>query len=119
DHPRRLRAGEVVEECRLAVALEDVPQRHDVDLIDRGNRTLCRRIVSTERLDRVADELEADGLGFAGRKDIDDAAADREFALLVSRVFARKAGVNEQVGEIGGGEGLAPPAGEGRRGGGE
>ena len=37
----------------------------------------------------------------AGRKDVDDAAADRELAVLVGRIFAREAGVDEQLREIG------------------
>ena len=38
---------------------------------------------------------------FAGRKDVDDAAADGEFAVLVGRIFTGESGVDEQLGEIG------------------
>ena len=37
----------------------------------------------------------------AGREDVDDAAADGELAVLVGRILAREAGVDEQLGEIG------------------
>ena len=75
-------------------------QRHDADLIDRLDRPLGRRVVATHRLNRVADELEPDRLRLAGRKDVDDAAADRELAVLVRRILAREAGIDEQLREI-------------------
>ena len=40
-------------------------------------------------------------MGLAGRKDVDDAAADGEFAVLVGRILAREAGVDQQFGQIG------------------
>jgi hypothetical protein len=40
-------------------------------------------------------------MGLARGKDVDDAAADREFSVLVGRVLARKTRVDEQFGEIG------------------
>ena len=36
----------------------------------------------------------------AGGKDVDDAAANRELAVLVGRILAREAGVDEQLGQI-------------------
>ena len=100
DDPRRLRAREVVEQRRAAVPVEDVAQRHDADLIGRRNRSLRRRIVGTQRLDRVADEFEPHRMGLAGREDVDDASADGELAVLVGRILAGEAGVDEQLGEI-------------------
>ena len=41
------------------------------------------------------------GCGVAGGKDVDDAAADGELAVLVGRILAREAGVDEQLGQIG------------------
>ena len=52
-------------------------------------------------LDGVADELEPDRLRFAGRKDVEDAAADGELAVLVGRIFAGEAGIDQQLAEIG------------------
>ena len=47
--------------------------------------------------DRVADELDANRIVGAGRKPVDDAAADAELAVLVYRILAREAGIGEQV----------------------
>ena len=41
------------------------------------------------------------GWRFAGREDVEDAAADRELAVLVGRILAGEAGVDQQLGEIG------------------
>ena len=79
---------------------EHVAQRHDRHLIDRRDRSLRRRVVGAQRFDRVADELEPDRLRLAGGKHVDDAAADRELAVLVGRILAREAGVDQQLGEI-------------------
>ena len=51
-------------------------------------------------LDHVADELDADRLGIAGGKNVDDAAADSEGAVLVDWILAREAGIDEQVGQL-------------------
>ena len=101
DDPRRLRAREVVEQRRAAVPVEDVAQRHDADLIGRRNRSLRRRIVGTQRLDRVADEFEPDRMRFRHREDVDDAAPGRELAVLIGGIFAAEAGVDEQLRQIG------------------
>ncbi len=58
-------------------------------------------VVRPHRLDRVADEFEADRIGFARREDVHDAAADGELALLVGGIFAAESGVHEQFGEVG------------------
>ena len=63
-------------------------QRNDVDLVDASGRSLGRRVVSPERLDCVADELEADGLSRAWREYVDDPAPHREFARFVGRILA-------------------------------
>ena len=81
------------------LVVEPFADRDDDDLIGGAGGTLRRRIEPAQRLDHVADELEADRLGIAGRKDVDDAAADREGAVLVDGIFASEAGVDEQVGQ--------------------
>ena len=98
---RVFRARQVVECRRPPVVLQDVAQRYDRDLVDRRDRALSGRVVGAERLDRVTDEFEPDRMRLAGRKDVDDAAADCELAVLVGRIFAAEAGINEQFGEIG------------------
>ena len=100
DDARGAGARQVVEDRGAAIVLQDVAQRDDRDLIDRRDRSLRRRIVGAQRLDRVADELEPHRVRFAGGKHVGDAAADREFPLLVGRIFAREAGVHQQLGEI-------------------
>ena len=79
----------------------DFLQRRDRGLIERGGRTLGRRIVGANGLDRVADELETNRLPGAGGKEVDDAAAHAELAVLVDRILSRVAGGREQVSEIG------------------
>ncbi len=81
---------------RLADALAD---RHDVRLVDGTARALRGRVESAERLDRVADELDADWLVVAWREDIDDAAADAELAVLVHGVLSCIAGGDQLRGE--------------------
>ena len=74
-------------------------QRNDGRLIDRFDRALGRRVVPPDRLDVVADELDANRVVGAGREPVDDAAADAELAVLVDRILAREAGVGEQIAE--------------------
>ena len=84
---------------QLVFVVEPLANGHDRDLVDGAGRPLRRRIEAAQRLDHVADELEPHRLDVAGGKHIDDAAADGERAVLVDRVLAREAGVNEQIGE--------------------
>ena len=71
------------------------------DLVDRFDRALRRGVVAAQRFDGVADELDADRRRVARGKDVDDAAAHGELAVLVGRILPREAGVDEQLGEIG------------------
>ena len=72
---------------------------HDTGLIDGPGRTLRRRVVAADRLDRVADELDAQRLGVARREHVHDAAAHAELTVLVDRVLAREAGLEQLLGE--------------------
>ena len=101
DDARVARACEVIENRRAAIAGQNVLQRHDPHVVDRADRPLRGRVVTAQRFNRVADKLEPHGLRFAGREDVDDAAADGELAVLVCRVFAAETGVDEQLAEIG------------------
>jgi len=68
------------------------------------DRALRGRIVRPERLNRVADEFEPNRTGFAGRKDVHDAAAHGEFTVLVGGIFAAEARVEQKAGEVGRGD---------------
>ena len=70
-----------------------------MDLIGRARRSLRRRIEASQAFHGVADELDADRLGVSRRKHVDDAAANGEGAVFVNRILARKARVDEQVGQ--------------------
>ena len=51
-------------------------------------------------LDHVAHELYARRLEIAGGKDIENASADRERAVLFNRILPGEAGVDEEVGQV-------------------
>ena len=102
DDAGRPGASEVVEHGGAAIVVEHVAQRNDGDLIDRGNGALVGGIVGAKRFNRIADELQPDRVRLAGGKDIDDTAPDGELAMLVGRVFAGEAGIDEQLRQIGG-----------------
>ena len=102
DDPGGTGAREVVEDRGAAVVVEHVAQGNDGNLIDGGKRALGGGIVGAKRFDGVADELQPYRVRLAGRKDIDDPAADGELAVLVGRVFAGEAGIDEQFGQISG-----------------
>src|SRR5438876_420104 len=51
--------------------------RQDDELLERAGRALRRRVEEPDRLDLVAEELDARGRGLRGREDVDDAAARR------------------------------------------
>ena len=76
-------------------------QRRDGRLIERDARTLRGRVVGTDRLDRVADELETNGLGRAGRVEVHDTTADAELAGLVDGILPGVAGLGEELGKHG------------------
>src|SRR5687767_14449920 len=77
-HPR-----EVVENGCGSILTKDVAKRNDGELIDGLDGPLRGRIVCAQRLDRVADELEPHGVELPGRIDVQDAATNRELAMLV------------------------------------
>ena len=104
---RTLTAPQVVEDGRrsilplvLVIGGDQLLQRRDRRLVERGGRSLRRRVVGADRLDRVAHELEPERLARARREEVDHAAANAELARLVDRVLPRIAGGCEQVAEI-------------------
>ena len=66
--------------------------RHEIERAQLGRGALGFRIEGADRFQRVAEKVEPDGLGHAGRKQIDDAAADGVFAG-----FAHGRGADEAV----------------------
>ncbi len=106
EQPQSGGAAEVAEEGRRTLglpALERVGRladRRDGHAIERGDRSLRRRIELADGLDGVADELEADRQAVAGREDVGDAAANRELAVLIDRILARESGPHQDVGQF-------------------
>ena len=68
-------------------------------LIRRARRTLRRRIEASQAFNGVADEFDPNRLGIGGGKHVHNAAADGKGAVLVDWVLARKACIDEQVGQ--------------------
>ena len=95
-----LRLREILEERRAAVLRQHVPERHDRDLIDRLDRSLRRRVVASQRFNRVADELQTNGLALPGWKHVEDAAADGELSVFIGRIFTGESRVRQQLGQV-------------------
>ncbi len=72
---------------------------HDARLVDGPRRALGGRVVAADRLHRVADELDAQRLGVAGREHVHDAAAHAELAVLVDGILAGESGFDELLGQ--------------------
>ena len=92
---------QVVEDGRRAGRISEIHelgQRDDLCLIDRLDRPLRIRIVGAQRLDVVADELDADRMLCAGRIEVDDPAAYREFAGRLQALPQRNARVCREDG---------------------
>ena len=91
----------------LAVARAEAPDRGVVeqDLVDRtqcrhldiAGGTLAQRIEAADALQRVAEEVETQRLGGTRRVEVDNAAADGEFAGFAHRVGTNVAVVAEEA----------------------
>ena len=66
--------------CSAPCADQELARRQQLDGVDRAHAALVGRIERAQRLDLVAEPLDAHGQRLAGRKDVDDAAAARELA---------------------------------------
>ena len=105
DEDGRPAAGPEIVECGCGsvgrvCTRDELLQRRNRRLIERAGRSLRRRVVGPDRLDRVADEFQADGLARAGGIEVDDPAAHAELAGLVHRILAGIAGARQQVAEV-------------------
>ena len=114
--PRILGSRQIVEHRGAAIVGEHISREEE----SRSDRSWRReRCVDgsylPQRLDRVADELQADRLRFSGRKDVHDSASDGKLAVLVGRILAAEAGINQQFGQIGRRNLLSWPEVDGRR----
>ena len=92
---------------RKRISGQQLLQRDDVRLVDGLDGALGPRVVGAKRLDRVADELQADRLPRARGIEVHHAAADGELAGLVGRVLPRVAGVRQPIAEIDRGDVIA------------
>jgi len=101
DEDRPPADAEVLEERhpRPGVA-DDVAQGKDSEAIDGRHRALGVDGVSTDGLDRVANQLDARGQIVAGREDVDHPAADAELAVLLHGVLVREARVHQRPREL-------------------
>ena len=79
----------------------ELAQRHD-RRPDRSARSIAASPGRKRRIDSTVSPMNssADRLRVAGGKEVDDAAADAELAVLVDRILAREAGVDEQLAEV-------------------
>ena len=75
-------------------------QRNHGCLTEAPDGSLRRWIVGTNRLDRVADEFQTDGLLRTGRKEVDHTTAHAELARFVDRILTGVAGRGEQIGKV-------------------
>ena len=91
--PRR---GQEIEDADQLV-VESLARWNDMDLIRSTRRPLRRRIEASQAFHDVADELDADRLCVGRGKYVNDTAAKGERAVLINRVLARKASVDEHI----------------------
>ncbi len=87
----------VVRALRVAAAgfRQHVAQRQQQHVVDRLDRSLRLGVVAAQRLDGVAEELDAHRVRLARREDVDQTAADAELAVLVDGIGAGEAGVDQ------------------------
>jgi hypothetical protein len=74
--------------------------RDDVRLVDRPTRSLRRWIEAPQRLDGIADEFNADRLFVPRRKDVYDATAHAELAMLVDWILPFVPGGDQLLGKV-------------------
>jgi hypothetical protein len=96
---RRRLALLVVDEHRLEIAGEALGRRVDGRLVELVERPLREGRERAQRLDLVAEELDAHGLSAGRGEDVDDAAAHGELPALLGLGDPLVAGESEVLGE--------------------
>src|SRR5208282_6636752 len=67
---------------------QHLAHRLELEAVEAAGGALAKRVEAGDALHLVAEEIEANGLGGARRKDVDDAAPERIFARLAHRFRA-------------------------------
>jgi hypothetical protein len=104
EHDRPAAAPEIVEHGGGSVwnvgITHQLLKGCDRGLVERADRALRRRVVRSNGFNRVADEFEPHRLTRASRVEVDHAAPNAEFAVLVNGILSRVAGGEEKVAQI-------------------
>ncbi len=89
------------DELLLGIGVEPLLGRGlDQTLLERMQRALGERRERAQRLDLVAEELDAHRLAAGRREDVDDAAAHGDLAALLDALDPRVAGEHELLGQL-------------------
>ena len=96
------RAKPIKRERRLAL---DVRARHlrggrDLNRLSLAQRALGERAEEADRLDLVAEELDARGLVLGGAKEVENASAHGELATIGDLVGAFVAAIDQELGKV-------------------
>ncbi len=99
-HQPARRRGQVVEDRGLASRGDGriglLAHRHDEELVEGLDRSLRARVEAPDRLDQVADELDADRPDLVGGIDVEDAAAHAVLTVVVDRILTVVSRLGEQ-----------------------
>ena len=85
---------------QLAVLLGELGRRGDLDELGVAQRTLRERREPPQRLDLVAEQVDAHGAVLGRGKHVEQAAADRELAAIFDLIDPLVAGRNELHGDL-------------------
>ena len=80
---------------QLAVLLGELGGGRDLDELGVAERALGERREPAQRLDLIAEQVDADGAVLGRREQVEQAAADRELAAVLDLVDALVAGGDE------------------------
>ena len=83
---------------QLAVLLGELGRRRDLDHLGVAERALREGREPPQRLDLVAEQVDADGAVLGRREQVEEPAADRELAAVLDLVDALVAGGDQVAG---------------------
>jgi hypothetical protein len=109
---RRVGQGQLGE---LTVLERQLGRRVELDPLGLAKRTLGEGRKPADRLDLVAEQLQARGPVLGRPEDVEDVAADRELAPIVDLLGAFVAGLDQELGDVAEVDLLALVQGEARR----